>query len=345
MRELTLDMAADAPDTFLLDLQADQLDPLRGALQSQFAPALPSLRVFPVLRARVTGVSGRAIKLDDYQDVRGRGSLGREYTVTYRFGLERNETLVEGKLWDKTPSASAEVSIDSSLRDRYKIALGDSMRFDVLGRSISARVTSVRRVNWSDLRAGGFMFVFRPGVLDKAPHGYVGFLRGPAQQAARARLHAALVSQFPNLSVIDGREVLATARRIIDGVALAVSTVGMLVVCSGLLILLGAVAMTRYRRLVDVAIFKTLGATRRMVVASLLLEYGMLGTLAGAIGSLGAMGLTFCISHFVLDLHWQPLPWLSGAGIGLCALLVGSVGVVGSWGALRRKPLSTLRAE
>jgi putative ABC transport system permease protein len=298
-----------------------------------------------VLRARVTGVQGREVSLENYEDVRGRGSLAREYTITYRPALERNETLVDGTFWDGSPSSDGEVSIEESLRERFRINVGDTVRFDVMGRVIEARVSSVRRVDWSDSRAGGFMFVFRPGVLDSAPHGFISFFRGPESLPDRARLQGELVTRFPNVSVIDGREMLNTIRSIVDNVTLAVTVVGSLVVLSGLLILIGAVAMTKFRRIYEAAIFKTLGATRRMIASILLLEYGVLGALAGTIGSLGAIALTWGMSRFAFEIPWRPLPHISLAGIVASAILVAIVGVASSWEVLQRKPLATLRAE
>jgi putative ABC transport system permease protein len=293
----------------------------------------------------VTGVRGQDVSLETYEDVRGRGSLAREYTITYRPALERNETVIDGAFWDSSPSADGEVSIEESLRERFRINVGDTVRFDVLGRVIEARVTSVRRVDWSDSRAGGFMFVFRPGVLDRAPHGFISFLRGPEDVTARGKLQGEIVTRFPNVSVIDGREMITTIRTVIENVTLAVTVVGSLVVLSGLLILIGAVAMTKFRRIYEAAIFKTLGATRRMIASVLLLEYGVLGALAGTIGSLGAIALTWGISRYALDIPWKPLPLISAAGIVMSAVLVAVVGVVASWEVLQRKPLATLRAE
>lgn len=343
--EFTVNLSPDMPDMFLLDVQQDQVASL-GELLTRWTPhGAPAPRLLPVLRARVTGVEGRAIYLEDYEDVRGRGSLAREYTVTYRPSLERNETVVAGRFWDTVPSSEPEVSIEDSLHERFRIDVGDTMRFDVLGRTIEARVTSIRRVDWSDGRAGGFMFVFRPGTFDGAPHSFVSFFRGPADIADRARLQAEIVRRFPNVSVIDGREMLATIRTIVDNVTLAVTVVGSLVVLSGLLILVGAVAMTKFRRIYEAAILKTLGATRRMIAALLLLEYGVLGALAGTIGSAGAIALTWGLSRFALDIPWRPLPLVSVVGIASSAVLVAAVGVAASWEVLQRKPLATLRAE
>lgn len=345
IREFTIDMGADAPDMFLLDIQADQVEPMRAYLRDSQGTGAPLPRLLPVLRARVTGVQGREVTLDSYEDVRGRGSLAREYTVTYRPALERNETVIGGTFWDQSPSADGEVSIEQGIQERFGIQVGDTMRFDVLGRTLTARVSSVRRVDWSDGRAGGFMFVFRPGLLDRAPHTYVAFFRGPTDAAARARLQGGLAARFANVSVIDGREMLDTIRTIVDNVTLAVSVVGTLVVSSGLMILIGAVAMTKFRRIYEAAIFKTLGATRRMIASILVLEYGVLGALAGTVGSVGALALTWAISRFALDIPWRPLPSITLAGIAICAVVVAGVGVAASWEVLRKKPLATLRAE
>jgi putative ABC transport system permease protein len=219
------------------------------------------------------------------------------------------------------------------------------VRFDVLGRSISAKVTSVRAVEWSESRAGGFMFLFRPGVLDKAPHGYIGFIRGPKDVEQRSRLQAELVNVAPNVSVIDGREIIDAITSVINNVTLAVTVVGTLVVVSGLMILVGAVAMTKFRRVYEAAIFKTLGATRGLIAAVLLFEYGLLGVLAGSIGAGGAIVLTWAVSRYALDIPFTPLVGLSGAGVVITTLLVAIIGVVSSWEVLQRKPLATLRAE
>lgn len=338
-------MSADSPDMFLLDVQRDQVQPVEAILASHIDPGMKPPTLVPVLRARVVGVSGRELNLENYEDVRGRGSLGREYTITFRSTLESNERVVDGTFWEPTPSQEPEVSIEQFIHEQFKINVGDTVRFDILGRSISAKVTSVRFVEWSESRAGGFMFLFRPGVLENAPHSYIGFLRGPQDLDQRSRLQAALVAVAPNVSVIDGREIIDAIKSVIDNVTLAVTVVGTLVVLSGLMILIGAVAMTKFRRVYEAAIFKTLGATRGLIAAVLVLEYGLLGVLAGGIGAGGAIGLTWAVSRYALDIPFTPLIGLSTAGVVITTLLVAVIGVVSSWEVLQRKPLATLRAE
>jgi putative ABC transport system permease protein len=297
-----------------------------------------------VLRARVTGVAGRETNLESFEDVRERGSLAREYTVTYRDHLEPNETIIDGAFWS-SPSAEAEVSMEEGLRERFNINVGDTVRFDILGRIVSARVTSIRKVEWRDARSGGFMFVFRPGVLDNAPQMMIAPVKGPEGAAERGRFQHDLVQRFPNVSAIDLREMLQTVRDVMTKVTLAISIVGGLVLLSGVLILIGAVAMTKFQRVYEAAVFKTLGANTRTIARMLLLEYSVLGLLAGLIGSVAAVALTWGVSRFAIDIPWRVYTLEHTLGVLITMVLVAAIGVLSSLDVLRHKPLATLRAE
>ena len=237
------------------------------------------------------------------------------------------------------------MSIEEGFLRNTRLNVGDQMSFDILGRVITARVSSIRAVNWQDFRAGGFMFVFSPGVFDGAPHTFIASLKGPADPDARARMQAGLVTRFPNVSVIDLREILQTVQGIVSNVALAVTVVGSLVLLSGALILVGAVSMTKFRRVYEAAILKTLGASSRLIATMLVLEYGVLGAIAGTVGALGALVLSWGVATYALELDWEPALALTVAGIGVTAVFVAVVGVVASLDVLRHKPLATLRAE
>jgi len=343
LREFSVEVAQDAPDMFLLDIQRGQVEGVRAFLADPAYGGGQS-RLIPVLRARVTGVSGRETNLESFEDVRARGSLAREYTITYRDRLEPNEQLIDGEFWHG-PSPDPEVSVERSIHQRFSINVGDTVRFDILGRPINAKVTSVREVDWRDSRGGGFMFVFRPGALDQAPQTYVAPLKGPDDAPARARFQHDLVVQFPNVSVIDFHEILETIRDVMSKVTLAISVVGGLVLFSGGLILVGAVAMTKFQRVYEAAVFKTLGANTRTIAKMLLFEYGVLGALAGLVGSLGAIALTWGVSRYALEIPWRIFAGEHVGGVVLTALLVSAIGVVSSLDVLRHKPLATLRAE
>ena len=346
LAEFSIESASDAPDMFLMDIQRDQAGPLRAFLTDPSSGA-GEFRLIPVLRARVTGVSGRDTTLDSYEDVRARGSLAREYTVTYRDHLEPNERVVAGIFATSSTGGSAdpEVSVEQGLHERFQINIGDTVRFDILGRVISARVTSIREVDWKDSRSGGFMFVFRPGALDQAPQTFIAPLRGPSALDARAKLQHDLVQRFPNVSVIDFHEILETVRDVMSKVTLAITVVGGLVLLSGGLILVGAVAMTKFQRVYEAAVFKTLGANSRTIARMLCLEYGVLGLLAGSVGSLGAVALTWAVSRYALDIPWRVFAGEHIGGVAATTALVAVIGVVSSLDVLRHKPLATLRAE
>ncbi|MFN7917957.1 MAG: FtsX-like permease family protein [Vicinamibacterales bacterium] len=343
LEEFSTEMTANAPDMFLMDVQRGQADGVTAFLKDP-AHGAGQFRLIPVLRARVTGVQGRETNLESFEDVRARGGLAREYTITYRANLEANEEILDGQFWN-SPSQDAEVSIEEGIRDRFQIGIGDTIRFDILGRKIEARVSSVRRVDWKDSRNGGFMFVFRPGALDSAPQMFISPLKGPEGAAARAKFQADLVAQFPNVSVIDFHEILATIQDVMSKVTLAISVVGGLVLFSGALILVGAVAMTKFQRVYEAAVFKTLGANTQTIAKMLLFEYGVLGLLSGAVGSLGAIALSWGVSRYALDIPWRVFWAEHVGGVGLTAVLVAAIGVLSSLDVLKNKPLLTLRAE
>jgi putative ABC transport system permease protein len=342
--EFTVRAGQDAADMFLLDIQRNQVDGVRAFLDDPSRGAHRS-DLIPVLRARVVAVDGRDTKAPDVEAIRRyRRGLTREFTITYRDHLEPNERVTAGRFWSG-PSNDAEVSIEKTVHERSYINVGDTMDFDVLGRVVRARVTSVRDVEWRDARNGGFIFVFRPGVLDQAPQTFVAPLKGPDDPAARARFQHDLVEQYPNVSVIDVHEILQTVHDVMSKVTFAITIVGGLVLFSGVLILIGAVAMTKFQRVYEAAIFKTLGANSRTIARMLLFEYGVLGSLAGVVGSLGAVALTWGVSRFVLDIPWRIAAGEHVGGVVFTAMLVGAVGVVSSLDVLRNKPLATLRSE
>ena len=211
--QFSVTLGGDAADMFLIDVQPAQAEGVARLLEaSTGTPAAASHPGAP--RASHRGL-GEGAGRPAGEDGAHREGLRREFTVTWRDRLQPNERVVEGQFWGAGRADSPEVSIEQSLRDRSGIRLGDLVTFDVLGREISARVTSVRAVDWRDARQGGFMFVFRPGPLDEAPGTFVAPVRGPSDPAARARLQRGVVDRFPNVSVIDLKEILQIVERVI----------------------------------------------------------------------------------------------------------------------------------
>jgi putative ABC transport system permease protein len=341
IRELDRGRTGDLPDMFLIDIQTDQ----RQGVSDLVAETMGSPPILvPTVRTRIVAINGKDVDLNEAEMKRERGRLGREYVVTYRPNLETNESIVAGKFWDESPSAEPEVSIEESLRGLSGLDIGGEIGFDVQGRKLTARVTSVRHVDWRNSRTG-FVILFRPGTLESAPQMLVGALNGPTGEVERSRFQRALVDRFPNVSVIDVADVARAIERIINNITLAVSFVASFVLLTGALVLIGSLAMTKFQRIYEVAVLKTLGAKRKVLLKILLAEYGLIGLVAGIIGSLAAVGLSYATSRWVFEIPWSFTPVVNLGGVGATIILVTVVGTLATVDVLSRKPLATLRAQ
>lgn len=348
LAEFDLTVGADAPDLVLIDIQPDQVDGVRAIARPFLrSPGADGPLVLPLLRGRVVSVDGARVQLPTLEDVRREGELGREYGLTYRSALADNERLVSGKWWDG-PSTEAsgpiDVSIEQRLVDEHQIGIGDRLRIDISGRQIEAHVTSIRKVSWDETQNGGFIFVFRPGpAIERAPHSFVGFLQVVPGADARVRLQRDMVRAYPNVSVIDVGAVLASVREVVDNATTAITIVGAVTVASGVLVLIGAVAMTKFQRVYDAAIYRTLGASTRRLATMVAIEYGALGALAGFLGGVGALGLSWLAAARLFEIEWRPDWWALGGGIAATAVVVAAIGLAASADIIARKPLGTLR--
>ncbi len=345
-----LQLGTHSPDFVLIDIQSDQLDGVRATV-APYVTAPP--RLMPLLRGRVVGVDGRRVNLPTADDVRKSGGMTREFGLTFRDRLEDNEKLVAGTFWSgpltqpMTPDGfDTEVSVEQMVNTQEHVEVGDKMRFDIGGRVLRTKVTSIRKVTWDEAQNGGFVFVLRPGpAVERSPHTYVGFIEVRAAPETRGAVQRDLAKAFPNVSSIDVRDVLASIKEVVDNVTLGVTIVGAVTLTGGVLILIGAVAMTKFQRLYEAAIYRTLGASTRMIASMVVIEYGLLGALAGLMGAAGAFGLSWALARWLFEIDWKPTPGLLTAGVVIATVLVGVVGLVASADILVRKPLGTLRGE
>ena len=341
LEELDLTRRGNLPNMFLLDVQEDQKE---GVAEIVERASGARAELIPTLRARIYAVNGRPVDLENKEQRRDRGMLGREYVVTYRSRLEANETVVAGKFWDETPAAQPEVSVEEDMRGLAGMDVGSTVTFDIMGRKIDARVTSLRRVDWRNSRTG-FLVLFRPGSLEGAPATYIGAINGPEREPERSRFQRELVDRYPNVSVIDVADIVRSVGRILSNITLAVSFVGGFVLLCGVLILVGSIAMTKFQRVYEAAVLKTLGARRKVLLAIMLAEYGLLGLVSGLIGSLAAVALSYAVARYVFEIPWTFAPAVSLLGVLATAALVVAVGALCSFAVLTRKPLAILRSQ
>lgn len=342
IREFDLSRNQRLPTLFFIDIQKSQIDPLVSMIEEKIGEKPETI---PTVRTRIAFVNGKPIDFTQREVRQMQGQIGREFAVTYRAKLDQNESVIAGKWWDDGSVAVVpEVSVQEEMADRLGVVIGDSITFDVSGRKITARVASVRKLDLRNTRTA-FVFVFRPGVLDDAPQSFAATLVSRIPATERQRLQRDAIAAYPNLQIFDLADIVATVQRLVNNFVIAISFVGSFVILSGVLILIGSVALTKSQRVYENAIMKTLGAERRSLAMILIAEYGILGLLAGIIGSFFATLLSFVVCRFVLNVEWEFEPSLMIAGVGITAVTVLIVGLLSSFDVLFRKPLGTLRSQ
>ncbi len=329
------------PSLFFVDIQKSQIGDLLALLEERVGEKAEAT---PTVRARISHVNGQGFDFQQREVRQQQGQIGREFAITYRPNLDANETVLDGAWWPDGPGDVAQVSVEQEMAGRLNVGVGDSITFDISGRKITAQVANVRKIDLRNTRTA-FVFVFRPGVLDSAPQTFAATVLTRVQPTERQRLQRDTLARFPNIQIIDVADIVATVQKLVNNFVLAISFVGSFVILSGILILIGSIALTKSQRIYENAILKTLGA-RRITLATILLgEYGLLGLLAGLIGSGFAVALSWAVSRFILNIEWEFDPVLMVTGILLTAVIVVIVGCLASFDVLFRKPLGTLRSQ
>lgn len=352
--DLTVSFGSGRPNVLLFDVQKDQVDGVRALLPEH---ARSGVEVTPLVTARITAIDGRTP-----EQMRGdsaaprdqrpeRWALRRQYRNTYRADLGSAESLVAGRWWDDTPAPQdaravdagglTRVSLEEGIAQDLKVGLGDTIAWDVSGKSVESVVTSIRHVEWQQLQPN-FFAIFEPGMLDDAPQTIIMVARLP-DPAERASFQRSLVQAFPNVSALDFSRVQQAIDDVLSQVRLAVAFLGLFSALAGVVVLIGALAASRLQRTREGALLRTLGARRPQVLAVLFTEYLALGTLATATGLVLAWVASAILVPRVFQLPFTPhlgpmfVIWAVVAGLTIM------VGLVGSRGVLGRPPLAVLR--
>ena len=342
VREFDFTRNQRLPSLFFVDIQKSQIENL-AALIEQRVGEKPEAT--PTIRARISFVNGKGFDFGNPEVRQQQGQIGREFAVTYRSTLDANESVISGSWWSSGGSGDVpEVSVEDEMADRLKVGVGDSITFNISGRDLTARVANIRDIDLRNTRTA-FVFVFRPGALEKAPQTFAATLISRVPPTERQRLQREVLNTYPNVQIFDVADIVATVQKLINNFVLAISFVGSFVILSGILILIGSIALTKSQRIYENAILKTLGARRLTLATILFAEYGILGLLSGLIGAVFAALLSFAVSRFVLNIDWQFTPYLTITGIVVTAALVMIVGAVASFDVLFRKPLGILRSQ
>lgn len=341
VREFDFTRNQRLPSLFFVDIQKSQIENLAWLIESHIGEKAETI---PTVRARISHVNGEPFDFGQRETRQQQGQIGREFAVTYRAEMDENESLVSGQWWSAEPGDVPEVSVEEEMAGRLKVTPGDSITFDISGRKLTARVANIRKLDLRNTRTA-FVFVFRPGSLEKAPQTFAATVLKRSSATERQRLQRDVLEAHPNVQIFDVADIVATVQRLVSNFVLAISFVGSFVILSGILILIGSIALTKSQRIYENAILKTLGAKRAVLTAILFGEYGLLGLLSGFIGAVFATLLSFTVSRYVLEIDWEFDPRLTLGGIFVTAAIVMLVGAAASFDVLFRKPLSTLRSQ
>jgi putative ABC transport system permease protein len=341
IREFDFTRNARLPSLFFVDIQRSQIAELSSLIEEKMGEPPEAI---PTIRARISHVNGQPIDFQQREVRQQQGQIGREFAVTYRPKMDQNESLVAGRWWSEADDGTPEVSVEEDMAERLSVVPGDSMTFDISGRKITARIANIRSIDLRNTRTA-FIFVFRPGALENAPQVFAATVLKHAPATDRQRLQRQVVDRFPNVQIFDVADIIATVQRLINNFVLAISFVGSFVMFSGVLILMGSVALTKSQRIYENAILKTLGAGRAALARMLVAEYAILGALAGTIGAAFAVGLSYAISKYLMEIDWEFQPVIALTGIVVTTAVVTAVGVGASFDVLFRKPLATLRSQ
>jgi putative ABC transport system permease protein len=334
----------EAPSFFFVDVQPDQREAFTRVLAGAGGGVTPTLT--PIVRARLAAVNGVPVTRDLVRQRVGEDREGafyytREYALTWSQAPPPGNVLTRGRWWAAGPGP-ARISVEEAMAKQLGVDIGGRLTFDVQGVPLEAQVTSLRKVDWQSLGTN-FFVVFSPGALDGAPVTFVATARTPA--AAEGAVQSAVAAAFPNVTAIPVRDVLERVGAVLGHIAVAIRVMALFTVATGVVVMAGALASTRYQRLYESVVLRTLGATRGAVARAFAVEYGCLGAAAGLGGTALAAVLAWIVLRFVLDTPWRFEPWALLAGVTASVVLAITVGFLATWRLLGEKPLPVLRRE
>lgn len=330
-------------NTILFDIQPSQRD---GVVKLMKDNKLEVNQVVPIITCRLSELKGRSIESlqKDTTDKIPNWALTREYRVTYRDSLHRSETLTKGEIQKKKTSRdSVWVTISEGMEENLEVKLGDSLVFDMQGVPVKAYIGGVRKVEWPK-DPPNFIFVFPPGVLENAPQIFVTATRINDQQQAN-RFQQALVMQFPNVSLIDLRLILSTVNELFDKLGLIIRFLALFSIVTGLVVLAGAVINSKFVRIRENVLLRTVGARTRQITKITLIEYAYLGLFSALTGMILSLGGGWLLTRFFFEITFA-FDWLElliiGAGV---VLLTVAIGWFNSREVINTPPLQVLRKE
>jgi putative ABC transport system permease protein len=344
LERVQLSSSGNKPNIVLFDIQTSQKE---GILQIAKKQGLKVNQMVPIVNMRLEEVNGRTATdaLKDSTKGEALRLFGREYRVTFRDSLTSSEKIVSGK-WQgvyKNTSPPVPVSIEKGYAERNKIALGDTLVFNVQGSLMQTVVGSMRDVNWGEVQTN-FLLVFPTGVLEEAPQFHVMMTHVPSPQVS-AQFQQALVQNYPNVSIIDLALVLRVIDDLFEKIGFVIRFMAGFSILTGLIVLVSSVLISKYQRLQESVLLRTLGASRKQIFAITSLEYMFLGSLAAATGIVIALISSWALAKFSFETAFHPELLPVFLLFAFVSLLTVFIGLINSRGLLSKPPLEVLRQD
>lgn len=341
---VTLSGSGSQPNMVLFDIQNNQKDSV-AALATTYH--LPVMQQVPIVTMRVEEINhqtGSQVKQDSVSGYRTE-AFEWEFRVTYRDTLTSSEKLTAGKLYG--PVKSADDVIYISMEDRYAkrihVNLGDHIIFNVQGTLIPTVVGSFREVDWQRVQTN-FRVIFPTGVLEEAPQFHVLVTRVPSPEVS-ARFQQAVVKKYPNVSVIDLNLILTVLDEVLDKIGFVIRFMAGFSIITGIIVLIASVLISKFQRMQESILLRTMGASRKQILMITALEYFFLGALAAATGILLSLAASWALAKYSFNAsftpQWIPVLLLFSA----ISLLTVIIGIFNSWSVLNKPPLEVLRKE
>lgn len=344
LAQAEIDAKANKPNLILLDVQTSQVEKAIQTIKNQ---SLEVLDRVPIVTMRMQELKGKSVNewRKDTTDLVNNWTLDHEYRVTYRDSLTVSEKIIEGE-WKgemAQKSASVPISISSNFAEAAKLKVGDSLTFNVQGLLMNTQVASIREVDWGQVQLN-FLVLFPKGVLEEAPQFWVMSTFVPDEKQSAA-LQQRLVRDFPNVSLLDLRQILNLVEGILDKITWLINFMALFCILTALVVLLGAVKTSKYQRLKENVLLRTVGASGRQIFKILFSEYFLLGLLGSLSGIVLALLSGQMLALFLFETVFVPPVFAMIILISSIIFLVTLIGVTNSYSAVKSPPLLVLRRE
>lgn len=325
----------DAPNRFVINIQPEQ----KAEFARRLTEAGWKAEIAPMVRGRLVSIGGRPVSAAVYpEDERAQRLVEREFNLSWRADLPRGNQIEAGQWF--ADGQLAEASVESGMAKTLGIGLGDQLVFNIAGESVSARVTSLRKLDWDSMRIN-FFVLMSPGIIDHMPMSYLGNFYLPSAEIHKL---GGVLTDFPNVTVIDLSVILAQLKEAVVRVSEAVQFVFLFALGAGILVLQGALASAFGERHQTLAIMRALGASRSQLRASLTGELVAIGGLAGLLSAVGAVLAGKVLAWRLFDLSLVVPYWLVPVAVVGGGVLTIVVAYPGLNRLLSGRPLDALRS-